>query len=52
MDDKGGSCKGKHDMTSEVDNIGILLWFLLSTFAFISSLSLLIIFHSFLSRHS
>jgi uncharacterized membrane protein len=31
-------------MTSEVDNIGILLWFLLSTFGFFSSLSLLIIF--------
>jgi hypothetical protein len=47
MDGKGSSCKWRRDMTSEVDNIGILLWFLLSTFGFFSSLSLLIIFYSF-----
>jgi hypothetical protein len=37
MDDKGNSCKRKWDMASQVDNIGILLWFLLSTF-FVSAL--------------
>jgi len=35
MDDKGNSCKSKWDMASQVDNIGILLWFLLSTFLFL-----------------
>jgi hypothetical protein len=35
---KGNSCKRKRDMTSQVDNIGILLGFLLSTFGFCSSL--------------
>ena len=35
---KGNSCKRKRDMTSQVDNIGILLGFLLSTFGFRSSL--------------
>ena len=38
MDDKGNSCKSKWDMASQVDNIGILLWFLLSTFFFVSAL--------------
>jgi len=32
MYDKGNSCKRKRDIASQVDNIGILLWFLLSTF--------------------
>jgi hypothetical protein len=35
---KGNSCKRKRDMASQVDNIGILLRFLLSTFGFCSSL--------------
>ena len=35
MDDKGNSCKRKRDIASQVDNIGILLWFLLSTFLFL-----------------
>ena len=35
MDDKGNSCKRKQDMASQVDNIGILLRFLLSTFLFL-----------------
>ena len=35
MDDKGNSCKRKWDVASQVDNIGILLWFLLSTFLFL-----------------
>jgi len=35
MDDKGNSFKRKWDMASQVDNIGILLWFLLSTFLFL-----------------
>jgi len=35
---KGNSCKTKRDMASQVDNIGILLRFLLSTFGFCSSL--------------
>jgi len=33
---KGNSCKRKRDMASQVDNIGILLRFLLSTFGFCS----------------
>ena len=33
---KGNSCKRKWDMASQVDNIGILLRFLLSTFGFCS----------------
>jgi hypothetical protein len=32
MDDKGNSCKRKRDIASQVDNIGIFLWFLLFTF--------------------
>jgi len=35
---KGNSCKRKWDMASQVDNIGILLRFLLSTFGFCSTL--------------
>jgi hypothetical protein len=43
MDDKGNSCKRKWDIASQVDNIGILLWFLLSTF-FVSALLLVLLF--------
>jgi hypothetical protein len=64
MDDKGNSYKRKRVMASQENNIGILLWFLLSIFCLCSSLSivhtlfilakivLLIIFESFRSRHS
>jgi membrane protein implicated in regulation of membrane protease activity len=45
MDDKGNSCKRKWDIASQVDNIGILLWFLLSTF-FVSALLLVFALHS------